>query len=92
MSGQRSIERSVLKAQYERFRAAWRNEKRFQQFTLDQGESLPKGMNQLGRAPTFKMWKEALEAGQIYRRDQEAPLADKSIPVESASWDDEGSL
>ena len=95
MSAQRSLKRSELKAQYERFCAAWRNEKRFQEFTLSTGGVLEKGMNRLGRKPTFQMWKQALDSGAFRFRPTEAAEAvvpDKSVPVESTSWDDDGSI
>lgn len=80
-----SLKRSVLKAQYEKFCRAWRDEKLFQKIHLESGKDLPEGVNELGHKPTFKMWVKAME-NQKQAALQAPP--EKAVEVKDASWEE----
>ena len=86
-----ATDRSMLKRQYERFCQAWRAEKRFQEFTLAQGEPLPQGQNKLGKKPTFKMWLQAVKNKKIAHDVQaQLPKAEGTgkVEVTDTEWEE----
>ena len=80
-----SLDRSVLKAQYEKFCRAWRDERLFQDITLKSGRELPDGVNKLGKKPTFRMWAKAME-NQKQAALQAPP--EKAVVVKDATWEE----
>jgi len=86
--------RTVLKQQYQRFLEAWANEKRYQQYILEEQGKLPEGVYPLGRKPTFGMWMNAIRNKKITPTSHEpgpsqAAQEEKSVQVQESSWEDE---
>ncbi len=81
----RRLDRSIQKKRYEAFCQAWRDEKLYQQITLDAGKRLPEGMQVLGRKPTFKMWMSAME-NQRQQALQAPP--EKAVEVKDTGWEE----
>ena len=81
------LNRSVLRAKYDRFCVAWNNEKRYQQFLLSSGQELEEGHTRLGHKPTFKQWMLAME-NQAVQRAFAAQQEAKQVPVENTEWEE----
>jgi hypothetical protein len=82
---ERAMRRRALKAQYEKFCRAWRDEKTYQRVYVGSGKSLPDGVEQLGRKPTFRMWLTALENKRLAERS--AP-PQKAVEVGDPVWEE----
>jgi len=53
--------REKMKKAYKRFSDAWRAEKAYQAWAIENGQELPKNTPKLGRRPTFSMWMTAVK-------------------------------
>ena len=84
----RKLQRAELRTKYERFCAAWKNEKRFQEYTLADGGKIPEGQFQLGRKPTFQMWKAAYDNKQL-ERPVDPETKPTAVEVTDTEWTDE---
>ena len=81
----RTMKRSMLKAQYAKFCEAWAAEKTYQRIYVADGKELPKNVELLGRKPTFKMWLTAMENRRL--AEQSRP-AEKAVEVKDTSWEE----
>jgi hypothetical protein len=86
--------RTVLKAQYQRFCEAWRNEKRYQAYCAENDVPLDDGIQKLGRKPTFAMWRQALKnkaAAEVQRSIDDAAkkAAEKQVQTVETEWEDQ---
>ena len=78
----RSISRSMLRSQYTKFCEAWKNEKTYQKYLVENGDKLAEGTELLGRKPTFNMWMTA-------KKNQESTIVDeKKVTVEDTNWEE----
>ena len=85
----KATSRSMLKAQYERFKEAWNNEKTFQKYLLESGKELPEGHNKLTKKPTFAMWLQAVKNKKLSADVSQPPPTDsdeKKVEVTDTEW------
>lgn len=82
----RSIKRTMLKKQYEKFCEAWNTEKAYQRLVLAEAGDLPTDTVPLGKKPTFKMWLTALKNGQF--DTQQPEQAKKAVEVTDTTWEE----
>jgi len=91
----RKFKREQLKQQYAKFAQAWRDEKRFQNYLIEnQGAEVKNGeivgpdgekVPVLGKKPTFAMWVAAKKNQQQALQAQ----SEKKVEVEDLSWEEE---
>ena len=84
--GSRKMQREALKRQYEKFCLAWKREKAYQRYVLDEASGqLPDGQPLLRRRPTFVEWCEMQERVKKLAAQKEAEAIALATPVEPSA-------